>query len=181
MEEVFWEQYGTRRLSWDNLSSPHGVNLWGVPFVLVVKFLTHNPGVQGLSFTGSSRFFFVGVSMGKTFQNISLVLVKLRKDINNVNCCRDMTEMLLKVVQNTIQSKQSNLNLDLRSTQMKPSYGTFTNWVEQVCEMILKSIHQYRSYGPEPHTHIHQSDVVATVMRASGLDKTWKIVVCKCF
>ena len=39
---------------------------------------------------------FVGVSLGKTLQNPSLVLVKLRKDINNVSCRHDMTEILLQ-------------------------------------------------------------------------------------
>ena len=40
--------------------------------------------------------FFVEVSLVKTLQSPSLVLVKLRKDMNNVSCCRDMTEILLK-------------------------------------------------------------------------------------
>ena len=40
--------------------------------------------------------FFVGVSLGKTLQSPSLVLVKPRKDMNNVSCCRDITEILLK-------------------------------------------------------------------------------------
>ena len=54
----------------------------------VVKSLTCNPGILGLSRTGSSEFFLV-VSLGKTLQNPSLVLVK---DMNNVSCHRDMTE-----------------------------------------------------------------------------------------
>ena len=62
----------------------------------VVKCLTRNQGVQGSSRTGSSEFF-VGVSLGKILQSPSLVLVKPRKDMNNVNCRRDMTEILLKV------------------------------------------------------------------------------------
>ena len=33
-----------------------------------------------------------------------LVLLKPRKDMNNVNCRHDMTEMLLKAALNTIQS-----------------------------------------------------------------------------
>ena len=61
----------------------------------VVKCLTLNPGVLGLSGTGSSGLF-VGVSLGKTLQSPSLVLVKPRKDMNNVSCCSDMTEILLK-------------------------------------------------------------------------------------
>ena len=62
----------------------------------VVKRLTRNPGVLGSSRTGSSGFF-VRVSLGKTLQSPSLVLVKPRKDMNNVSCRRDMTEILLKV------------------------------------------------------------------------------------
>ena len=41
-------------------------------------------------------FFFVSVSLGKALQNPSLVLVKSRKDMNNVSCRRDMNEILLK-------------------------------------------------------------------------------------
>ena len=41
------------------------------------------------SHTGSS--FFVGVSSVKTLQRPSLVLVKPRKDMNNVSCRRDIT------------------------------------------------------------------------------------------
>ena len=62
---------------------------------LVVKVLTHNPGVLGLSRTRSSGFF-VGVSLGKTLQSPSLVVAKPRKDLNNVNCGRDINEILLK-------------------------------------------------------------------------------------
>ena len=36
-------------------------------------------------------------TLGKTLHNPSLVLVKPRKYMNNVNCRRDMTEILLKV------------------------------------------------------------------------------------
>ena len=61
----------------------------------VVKCLTRNSGVLGSRHTGSSEFF-VGVSLGQTLQSPSLVLVKPRKDINNVSCRRDMTEILLK-------------------------------------------------------------------------------------
>ena len=61
----------------------------------VVKFLTRSPGIFGTSRTGSSGFF-VAVSFGKTLQSPSLVLVRPRKDINNVSCCRDMTEILSK-------------------------------------------------------------------------------------
>ena len=65
----------------------------GVLRGLVVKCLTHNPVVLGSNNTGSSGF---SVSLGKTLQSPSLVLEKPRKDMNNVNCCRDMTEILLK-------------------------------------------------------------------------------------
>ena len=36
------------------------------------------------------------LSLGKTLQSPSLVLVKPRKDMNNVSCRRDITEILLK-------------------------------------------------------------------------------------
>ena len=39
---------------------------------------------------------FAGVSLGKTLQSPSLVLVQPRKDINNVSRRRDMTEILFK-------------------------------------------------------------------------------------
>ena len=67
----------------------------GVPRGSVVMCLTRNPEVLGLSRTGSSGFF-VGVSLDKMLQSPSLVLVKPRKDMNNVSCRRDMTEILLK-------------------------------------------------------------------------------------
>ena len=41
-------------------------------------------------------FFYVEVSLGKTFHSPSLLLDKPRKDMNNVSCRRDMTEILLK-------------------------------------------------------------------------------------
>ena len=56
-----------------------------------------------------SSEFFEGVSFGKTLQSPTLVLGKPRKDMNNVSCCHDMTEILLK---NTIQS----INLVILST-----------------------------------------------------------------
>ena len=63
----------------------------------VVKCLTLNPRVLGSSDTGSS-WFFVRVSLSKTLQSPRLALVKPRKDMNNVSCCLDMTEILLIVV-----------------------------------------------------------------------------------
>ena len=46
------------------------------------------------------------VSLGKTLQSPSLVLVKPRKDMNNVKCHHDMSKVhvLLKAALNTIQS-----------------------------------------------------------------------------
>ena len=49
----------------------------------VVKCLTRNPGVLDSSCIGSSGIF-VGVSMGKTLQSPSLVLVGPRRDKNDV-------------------------------------------------------------------------------------------------
>ena len=60
----------------------------------MVKCLTRNPGVLGPSRTG----FFHWSVLGQDTAEPSLVLVKPRKDMNNVNCPRDMTEILLKAV-----------------------------------------------------------------------------------
>ena len=54
--------------------------------------LTSDPGVMGSNPTGSSKFF-IGVSLGKTLQSPSLVLVKPRKDMNDVSCRCDLTEI----------------------------------------------------------------------------------------
>ena len=62
----------------------------------VVNCLTRNPGALGLSRTGTSGFF-RGSVLGQDTSEPSLVLVKPRKDMNNVSCRRDMTEILLKV------------------------------------------------------------------------------------
>ena len=43
----------------------------------------------------------MGVFFGKTLQSPSIVLVKPRKDMDNVSCCRDMPEILLKAAYNT--------------------------------------------------------------------------------
>ena len=59
--------------------------------------LSSHPGVLGSRCTRSS-WLFVGVSLGKTIQSLSLVLEKPRKDMNNVSFHRDMTEILLKAV-----------------------------------------------------------------------------------
>ena len=61
----------------------------------VVKGLTRNPGVLS-SAALDPLGFFVGMSLGKTIQNLSLILVKPRRDRYNVSCHRDMTEILLK-------------------------------------------------------------------------------------
>ena len=61
----------------------------------VVKCLTHKPGILGSSRTGSSGGF-CGSVLGQDTSEPSLVLVKPRKDMNNVNCRCDMTEILLK-------------------------------------------------------------------------------------
>ena len=74
-----------------------------VPRGSVVKCLTRNLGVLGSSRTGSSGFF-RGSVLGQDTSEPSLVLVKPRKDMNNVSCRRDMTEILLKAALNTIQS-----------------------------------------------------------------------------
>ena len=60
----------------------------------VVKCLTRNPGVPGSGCSEFSGSFFVGVSLGKTLQSSSPVLVKPRKDMNSVSCRRDMTGLL---------------------------------------------------------------------------------------
>ena len=67
----------------------------GVLPASVVECLTHNPGFLGSSHTGSSGVF-MGLSLDRTLQNLSLVLVKSRKDMNNVSCRCDMTEILMK-------------------------------------------------------------------------------------
>ena len=63
-----------------------------VPRGSVVECLPRNPGVLGSSRTG----FFRGSVLGQDTSEPSLVLVKPRKDINNVICRPDMTEILLK-------------------------------------------------------------------------------------
>ena len=67
---------------------------YGVLRGSVLTCLTCTPGVLDLR-TGSSRFF-VGMSWGKTLQSPCLVLVKPKKDTNNLSCRHDMTEILLK-------------------------------------------------------------------------------------
>ena len=55
---------------------------------------------------------------------------------------------------------------------------------QQLCQIVLKSMHYCTSYGPDKcgrthgRTHIHWTKIVATMSRlpASGLDKKWKFV-----
>ena len=78
----------------DNFISP--VNLTrGVLGGPVVKCLTRNPGVLGSSRTGSSGFF-CGSVLGQDTSEPQPSTGVTQEDMNNVNCCRDMTEILLK-------------------------------------------------------------------------------------
>ena len=70
------------------------LQLHGVLHCLVVKCLTHNPGDLDSSHTGS--VWFMEFSLTMTIQSPGLVLVKPSKDMNNVSCHRDMTEILFK-------------------------------------------------------------------------------------
>ena len=62
----------------------------------VVKCLTSNPGVLGLSRTGSSGFF-RGSVLGQDASEPQPSTGETQEDINNVSCRHDMTEILLKV------------------------------------------------------------------------------------
>ena len=68
-----------------------------IPRDSVVKCLTHNPGVQGSSRTGSSGFFSQECPWARHFR-AQPSTGETRKDVNNVSCRRDMTEILLKAV-----------------------------------------------------------------------------------
>ena len=99
---VFSFLYNTKRMLVTSISSfPTMYSsliktyLWVPQPSSVVRCLAPNTGVLGSNLTGFSEFF-VGVSLGKTLQSPSLVLVKPRKDMNNVSCHCDMTEILLK-------------------------------------------------------------------------------------
>ena len=71
-------------------------------------WLTSGPGFNGpvvlwswvRAALDSLVIFFVGVSLGKILQSPSLVLVKPRKAMKNVNCRHDMTEILLEAAIN---------------------------------------------------------------------------------
>ena len=96
MEETFRKHRGkTRKLWFYMLTDISFFNHKGVLRCSMVECSTRNPGVLVSIRPGSSGFF-VGVSLGKTLQSPSLVLVKPRKDMNNVSCRRDMTEIFLK-------------------------------------------------------------------------------------
>ena len=74
------------------------ISLWNETGVLrgsVVKCLTRNPRVLGSNRTGSSGFF-RGSVLGQDASEPQPSTGKPRKDMNNVNCRRDMTEILLK-------------------------------------------------------------------------------------
>ena len=58
----------------------------------MVKCMIRYPGILGSSSFGSSVNF-MGLSLDKIFQSPDLILVKLRKDMNNVSCRRDITEV----------------------------------------------------------------------------------------
>ena len=86
------------RLPFEDVTHVH--KFWfdpGVPRGSVIKCLTRNPGVLDSGRTGSSGIFH-GSVLGQDTSEPSLVLVKPMKDMNNVICCRDMTEILLKAV-----------------------------------------------------------------------------------
>ena len=61
----------------------------------VVKCLTRNPGVLCSSSTGSSVFFRESVLRQDTSEPQPST-GETQEDMNNVSCCRDMTEILLK-------------------------------------------------------------------------------------
>ena len=65
----------------------------------MAQCLTHNPGVRA---TLDPLGFFRGSVLGQDTSEPSLVLVKPRKDMNNVSCCRDMTKNTFERGVNTI-------------------------------------------------------------------------------
>ena len=67
----------------------------GVPCGSVVKCLTHNRGVLGSSRTGSSGIF-RGSDLGQNTSEPQPSPGETHEDVNSVNCCRDMTKILLK-------------------------------------------------------------------------------------
>ena len=69
----------------------------------------------------------------KTLQSPSLVLVKTRKEMNNVSCRRDMSEILLKAAYNTIQSINHKMFVEKISIHV-------VLWLEQDSYMYLKKM-----------------------------------------
>ena len=61
----------------------------------MVKCLTCNPVVLGSSHTGSPGFF-RGSVLGQDTSEPQPSTGETRKDVNNVSCRRDMTEILFK-------------------------------------------------------------------------------------
>ena len=59
----------------------------------LLKCRNRNHGVPDSNLSGSTDCF-ARVSLCKTIQGFSLVLVKPTKDINDINCLRDMTEIM---------------------------------------------------------------------------------------
>ena len=60
-----------------------------------VKCFTRNPGVLGSSHTGSSGFFCENI-LGQDTPEPQPSTDEIQESKNNVSCCRDMTEILLK-------------------------------------------------------------------------------------
>ena len=71
------------------------------------------------------------MSLGKTLQSPSLILVKARKDMNNVSCRRDMTEILLKAAWNTIQSINKSLSILLPGIKSSTRAECVGQWNSQ--------------------------------------------------
>ena len=67
----------------------------GVLRCSVVKCLIRSPGVLGSSRTGSTGFF-RGSVLGQDTSEPQPSTGETQEDMNNVSCCRDMTEILLK-------------------------------------------------------------------------------------
>ena len=85
-------------------------------FCCLVNGYSRNNFSLEITHTGSSRLF-VGVSLGKTLQTPSLVLVKPRKDMNNISCCHDMIEILLKWCRTTFnQSVNQSINQSINQS-----------------------------------------------------------------
>ena len=68
----------------------------GVLHGSVVECLTRNQGVLGSSHTGSSEFF-RGSVLEQDTSEPQPSTGETQEDVNNVNCHRDITEILLKV------------------------------------------------------------------------------------